>query len=73
MDLDSLIQQARVLSSHPAAPLLVTAGFALACSLAVPLTLLVVAAVLAFGAWQGFLYSLAGAQLSALLSYWGRC
>lgn len=70
LDLDSLIQQARVLSSHPAAPLLVTAGFALACSLAVPLTLLVVAAVLAFGAWQGFLYSLAGAQLSALLSYW---
>jgi uncharacterized membrane protein YdjX (TVP38/TMEM64 family) len=70
LDLDSLIGQARGLASHPAAPLLVTAVFALACSLAVPLTLLVVAAVLAFGAVEGFLYSLAGAQLSALLSYW---
>ncbi len=70
LDLDSLIGQARALASHPAAPLLVTAVFALASSLAVPLTLLVVAAVLAFGAVEGFLYSLAGALLSALLSYW---
>lgn len=70
LDLDALIQRARSLSLHPAAPLMVTAGFALACSLAVPLTLLVVAAVLAFGAVNGFLYAFAGAQLGALLSYW---
>jgi len=70
LDLDSLIRQARTLAAHPAAPLLLTAGFAIACSLAVPLTLLVVAAVLAFGAVEGFLYSLVAAQLSALLSYW---
>jgi phosphatidylserine/phosphatidylglycerophosphate/cardiolipin synthase-like enzyme/uncharacterized membrane protein YdjX (TVP38/TMEM64 family) len=69
LGLDSLIHQARTLSSHPAAPLLVVAVFALASSLAVPLTLLVVAAVLAFGALEGFLYSLVGALLSALLSY----
>jgi uncharacterized membrane protein YdjX (TVP38/TMEM64 family) len=66
---DSLMQQAVALSVHPAAPLLVTGVFALACSLAVPLTLLVVTAVVTFGSLAGFLYSLAGAELGALLSY----
>ncbi len=69
LELDSLTRWAQALSSGPGAPLLLLAVFTIACSLAVPLTLLVVAAVLAFGAVEGFLYSLVGAQLSALLSY----
>ena len=69
LDIDQLIRQARTLNAHPATPLLVIAGFAVAGSLAVPLTLLVVAAVLAFGSLGGFFYSLVGAELSALLTY----
>jgi phosphatidylserine/phosphatidylglycerophosphate/cardiolipin synthase-like enzyme/uncharacterized membrane protein YdjX (TVP38/TMEM64 family) len=69
LKIDSLIAQAHALNAHPATPLLVIAGIALAGSLAVPLTLLVVATVLAFGSLAGFFYSLAGAELSALLTY----
>jgi phosphatidylserine/phosphatidylglycerophosphate/cardiolipin synthase-like enzyme/uncharacterized membrane protein YdjX (TVP38/TMEM64 family) len=69
LDLDALIGQAEALNAHPATPLLVIPGIALAGSLAVPLTLLVVTAVLAFGPLAGFFYALAGAVLSALLSY----
>ena len=69
VDIDSLISRAQALNTHPATPLLVILGFAVAGSLAIPLTLLVVAAVLSFGPLSGFLYSLAGAELSALLSY----
>jgi len=69
MNIDRLIGQAHALNAHPATPLLVVAGIAVAGSLAVPLTLLVVAVVLAFGSLPGFFYSLAGAELSALLTY----
>ena len=69
LKIDSLIGQAQALNAHPATPLLVIAGIAVAGSLAVPLTLLVVATVLAFGSLAGFVYSLAGAELSALLTY----
>ncbi|UCE77360.1 MAG: TVP38/TMEM64 family protein, partial [Gammaproteobacteria bacterium] len=69
LDIDTLIRQAQSLNAHPAAALLVIAAIAVAATLAVPLTLLVVAAVLAFGSLAGFFYSLAGAELSALLSY----
>jgi phosphatidylserine/phosphatidylglycerophosphate/cardiolipin synthase-like enzyme/uncharacterized membrane protein YdjX (TVP38/TMEM64 family) len=70
LDIDQLIGYARAVASHPVAPLLVTAGIALAAAVAVPLTLLVLAAVLGFGVVQGFLYSWAGATLGGLLSYW---
>ncbi|MEN8762881.1 MAG: VTT domain-containing protein, partial [Thiogranum sp.] len=69
LDIDTLVQQAESLNAHPATPLLIIFAIAVAGSLAVPLTLLVVAAVLAFGPLAGFFYSLAGAELSALLIY----
>jgi len=69
LSIDTLTRQAEMLDAHPATPLLVILGIALAGSLAVPLTLLVVVAVLAFGSLAGFFYSLAGAELSALLIY----
>ena len=69
LNINTLTRQAEMLDAHPATPLLVILGIALAASLAVPLTLLVVVAVLAFGALAGFFYSLAGAELSALLIY----
>ena len=50
--------------------LLAIAGSAVAGVLAVPRTLLMAAAVLAFGSLTGFFfYSLSGAELSTLLTY----
>ncbi len=69
LDMDTLVAQARSLKSHPAAPLLATLGIALAACLAIPLTLLVIASSLAFGPLAGFAYSLAGGQISALITY----
>jgi phospholipase D1/2 len=69
LDVEVLMRQADALNAHPATPLLVIVVIAVAGSLAVPLTLLVVAAVLAFGSSTGFVYSLAGAEISALLTY----
>ena len=69
LDVEVLMRQADALNAHPATPLLVIVVIAVAGSLAVPLTLLVVAAVLAFGSLSGFVYSLAGAEISALLTY----
>jgi uncharacterized membrane protein YdjX (TVP38/TMEM64 family) len=47
----------------------VTLGIALAAVLAVPMTLLVVASVLAFGFVAGFTYAFTGGVISALLTY----
>ncbi|MEE4144294.1 MAG: VTT domain-containing protein [Halieaceae bacterium] len=69
LDLNQLVEQARELNAQPLTPVLVILLFGLAAALAIPLTLLVIAAVLAFGAPSGFLYSLLGAQLGALLTY----
>jgi phospholipase D1/2 len=69
LDIDMLIHQAEMLNAHPAAPILVIATIALAGFLAVPITLLVIAAILGFGSLTGFFYSLAGAELSAVLTY----
>ncbi len=69
LDIDVLIRQAKALNAYPATSLLVIAAFAAAGSLAVPLTLLVAATVMTFGSPAGFFYSLAGAELSALLTY----
>jgi phosphatidylserine/phosphatidylglycerophosphate/cardiolipin synthase-like enzyme/uncharacterized membrane protein YdjX (TVP38/TMEM64 family) len=69
LDLNALTGQARNLDQYAITPLLVTAVFALLATIAVPLTLLVLASVLAFGPVSGFAYALCGAQLSALLSY----
>lgn len=67
--LEQLVSQAQALNSHAATPLMVVLLFALASTVAVPLTLLVIASVVAFGATAGFIYSLAGAELGALISY----
>ena len=69
LHIDTLVRQAETLNTNPAGPLLMILVISLAGSLAVPLTLLVVAAVLAFGSVTGFFYSLAGAELSAMLTY----
>jgi uncharacterized membrane protein YdjX (TVP38/TMEM64 family) len=69
LDIDTMTRQAELLEAHPATPLLAVAGIAAAAFLAVPLTLLVIVAILAFGSLSGFFYALAGAELGALLTY----
>jgi uncharacterized membrane protein YdjX (TVP38/TMEM64 family) len=69
LDIDSLTRRGQWLEAHPATPLLAVAGITAASFFAVPITLLVIAAILAFGSLAGFFYALAGAELSALLTY----
>ncbi|MDT8387788.1 MAG: VTT domain-containing protein [Thiogranum sp.] len=69
LEVEALIGYAGTLNQQPASALLAIVGIALAAVLMVPVTLLVVAVVLGFGSWPGFLYALAGAELGAILSY----
>ncbi|GAB6041015.1 TVP38/TMEM64 family protein [Endothiovibrio diazotrophicus] len=69
LDVDRLTGYATALVNHPAAPLLAVGGIAVATTLAVPVTLLCIAAVLAFGPIHGLLYTLVGAELCSLLTY----
>lgn len=57
------------IAALPAAPLVVIAVIVVAGLLVVPLTMLVVVAVLTFGPLEGILYSHIGATLSALLAF----
>jgi phosphatidylserine/phosphatidylglycerophosphate/cardiolipin synthase-like enzyme/uncharacterized membrane protein YdjX (TVP38/TMEM64 family) len=51
------------------APFLALGVFLIGGLIAFPLTVLIIACVLVFGPWQGFLYSLIGALLSAMSTY----
>lgn len=53
----------------PGAPILALGVFIIGGLIAFPLTVLIIVCVLVFGPWQGFLYSLSGAMLSAILMY----
>ncbi len=57
------------LADHPAAPWLVLAAFVVGGLVALPVTLMVVLTVVAFGPLAGFVYALAGATLSALAAF----
>lgn len=66
---DSLTGAVGAFADHPAAPWLVLLGFVLGGLVALPVTLLVVLTVIAFGPLAGFVYALAGATLSALAAF----
>ena len=51
------------------APFLALGAFIIGGLIAFPLTVLIIVCGLVFGSWQGFLYSLAGALLSAMLTF----
>lgn len=69
LDVQALVNQARSLNAHPVTPLLATLGITAAATLAVPITLLIIISVLAFGPVAGFAYALVGGELSAILTY----
>lgn len=70
LNIDQMMRYITLLESQSLAPWLVIPIFAVAATLAVPLTLLVVAVILVFGSSLGFAYALSGALLSAVMSYW---
>lgn len=69
MDLPTLVERVEHLDEWPAAPLVAVGGFLLGGLLVMPVTVLIAATVLTFGPVQGFLYSLVGMTLSALLTF----
>ncbi len=66
IDLASVRAAAEWIQRQPLAPLLVPASYIIGGMVAFPVTLLIIATVLVFGPWWGFLYALVGAELSAL-------
>ncbi|MFA5531044.1 MAG: VTT domain-containing protein [Thiohalomonadaceae bacterium] len=69
LQVETLLALIQALRELPAAPLLTIAGFVLGGLISVPVTLLVVVTVLAFGPWAGFGYALTGSILSACATY----
>ena len=66
---ENLQQLIATLNDNPFTPLIVITGFAIAGLFAIPLTLLVVAVAISFGAWPGSIYAILGSMLSAILGY----
>lgn len=69
LSIENINNYIMLIQAQSITPWLVVLAFAMAATLAVPLTLLVVGVILGFGASYGFAYALSGALLSAILSY----
>lgn len=69
VDAERVTQWAREFSSRPWAPLLILVAYTPACVVMFPRPLITLAAVVAFGPVLGFIYSLTGILLAALLTY----
>jgi phosphatidylserine/phosphatidylglycerophosphate/cardiolipin synthase-like enzyme/uncharacterized membrane protein YdjX (TVP38/TMEM64 family) len=66
IDLASARALAGWIQRQPLAPLMVGAVYVLGGVVALPVTLMIIATVLVFGAWPGLVYALAGSWLSAV-------
>jgi len=69
LTIDILYAGIMQLKHLPEIPLLILAAYLIASVIAIPLTLLVIATILAFGPWPGFAYAFAGSILGALGSF----
>ncbi|MBU9615475.1 VTT domain-containing protein [Burkholderia multivorans] len=69
LNVASLAHAAAGMSRLPAAPVLLLLGYVIAATLAVPITLLIAATGLVFGAWPGFAYAGAGTLMAAVATY----
>jgi phosphatidylserine/phosphatidylglycerophosphate/cardiolipin synthase-like enzyme/uncharacterized membrane protein YdjX (TVP38/TMEM64 family) len=67
---EAVIERARDFASHWWAPLVVMAAYTPACLVMFPRPLITLAAVIAFGPWLGFLYSLLGIVASSVVTYY---
>ena len=69
LTVDGLATAGEWLRDRPMTPLWVLAAYVVAGFAIVPVTLLFAATVMVFGAWTGMVYSLVGAELSALACF----
>jgi phosphatidylserine/phosphatidylglycerophosphate/cardiolipin synthase-like enzyme/uncharacterized membrane protein YdjX (TVP38/TMEM64 family) len=69
LDLAELAHLIRRIDALPLAPLIVLTGYVLAAIVSVPITLLIAATGLVFGAWPGIGYALGGTLVSAAATY----
>jgi len=69
VNIETLLTGAARLKELPLVPLLILATYVIASVMAIPVTLLIVVTILAFGAWSGFAYALVGSILGALGSF----
>jgi uncharacterized membrane protein YdjX (TVP38/TMEM64 family) len=69
LDADRLTVAVEWMQQSRFTPLLVIGGFVLGGFLVIPVTLMIVATVMVLGPWTGMIYALAGAELSALLTF----
>ncbi|HEX7219120.1 MAG TPA: VTT domain-containing protein [Burkholderiales bacterium] len=67
---EAAIAWAKAFGEQPWAPFAVMAAYTPACLVMFPRPLITLAAVLAFGPWLGFTYSLAGICVSAAVTWW---
>ncbi|RQS28900.1 hypothetical protein DIE03_17620 [Burkholderia sp. Bp8992] len=65
----SLSHAAAGVAQLPAAPVLLLAGYVIAATFAVPITLLIAVTGLVFGAWPGFAYAAIGTMAAAAATY----
>ncbi len=68
LDIDVMVRGLQRLG-HSLGPMAAVGGFALAVSLAIPLTVMTLITLIAFGPWVGLACCVAGALVSASLSY----
>ncbi|EKS9797958.1 MULTISPECIES: VTT domain-containing protein [Burkholderia] len=69
VNIASLAHALATLAQRPAAPALLLAGYVVAATFAVPITLLITATGLVFGAWPGVAYAAAGTMAAAAANY----
>jgi phospholipase D1/2 len=67
---ENVIAWAKDFGSRPWAPIAIMLAFTPACFVMFPRPLITLAAVIAFGPWLGFAYSLAGIVFSAIVTYY---
>ncbi|AOJ76823.1 VTT domain-containing protein [Burkholderia ubonensis] len=69
LNVASLARAAMRAAQLPGAPALLLAGYVVAATLSVPITLLITVTGLVFGAWPGFAYAAAGTMAAAAATY----
>jgi phospholipase D1/2 len=69
IDLDAAAAVGQWIDDRPFTPLMVMLIYLFAGSAGVPITLMIIATVMVFGAWPGMFYALAGAEISAMTTF----
>ncbi|WP_175922901.1 VTT domain-containing protein [Burkholderia latens] len=70
LNVASLARAAAHAAQLPGAPALLLAGYVVAATLSVPITLLITVTGLVFGAWPGLAYAAVGTMVAAAATYW---